>query len=95
MQLTGTELQEALADLPGWTGDTTGITREFTFDTYEAGVAFAVHVALMAQQADHHPDALSIGWKKVAVTYVTHSSSGVTELDVRAAHAVSSVYGPT
>ncbi len=39
-------LAAALADLPGWAGDSNGIRREFRFGSYEAGVAFAVRVAL-------------------------------------------------
>ncbi len=88
--LTAQDIQAQLPD--GWQGNEQGITRSFAFDSYEAGVAFAMRVALLAQKADHHPDALTIGWKRVTVTYVTHSAGGVTELDVQAAQAVNRAF---
>lgn len=86
MLLDDHDLQAGLPE--GWSGDRTGITRTFSFDSYGAGVAFAVRVALLAERADHHPDALTIGWKKVTVTYVTHSAGGVTHKDLEAAARV-------
>jgi len=80
-------LAAALADLPGWAGDSDGIRREFRFGSYEAGVAFAVRVALHAQRVDHHPDLL-IGWCRVEVRYVTHDAGGVTARDLEGARAV-------
>lgn len=81
------------AQLPeGWSGSERGITRRFGFGSYPAGVAFAVQVALLAQRADHHPDALTIGWKTVTVTYVTHSAGGVTERDLKAAQSVNAAF---
>lgn len=88
--LSGDQVQ---AQLPGgWAGDERGIWREFAFGSYAAGVAFAVQIALTAERADHHPDALSIGWKKVRVSYVTHSAGGVTEKDLKAARDVNAVF---
>lgn len=77
---------------PHWSGNEQGISREFAFDSYEAGVAFALRVALMAQKVDHHPDELTIGWKKVRVTYVTHSAGGVTDKDLQAARSVNAAF---
>jgi 4a-hydroxytetrahydrobiopterin dehydratase len=85
--LSRAELDAALESLPHWTGDPHGIRREVRFASYEAGVAFAVRVALYAQRVDHHPDLL-IGWCRVEVRYVTHDAGGVTARDVDAARAV-------
>ena len=78
--------------LPHWIRSAAGITREFSFSSYAAGVAFALQVALLAEKQDHHPDALTIGWQKVTVTYITHSAGGVTQLDLNAAHQVDAMY---
>lgn len=88
MKLTSDQLQAALSDLSGWQGDDTGISRTFTFQSYAEGVAFAMKVALLAEKINHHPDALTIGWKKVKVVYVTHDAGGVTDLDLQAARKV-------
>ncbi|PYE53050.1 4a-hydroxytetrahydrobiopterin dehydratase [Deinococcus yavapaiensis] len=84
---------EEFSSLPsGWSGDASGISREFSCSSYAAGVAFALRVALLAEKRDHHPDALTIAWKKVRVTFVTHSAGGVTNLDVRAALEVNALF---
>lgn len=83
-------LQEALSTLPHWTGDTHGLRRVLRFESYEAGVAFAMHVALLAQRMDHHPDLL-IAWQRVEVSYVTHDAGGVTRRDIEAARSVDAI----
>lgn len=88
--LTDPELRAELSHLAGWSGDLTGISCEYRFASYEAGVAFAMHVALIAQRMDHHPD-LTIGWQKVLVCYTTHDAGGVTRRDLQAAKAVAAV----
>lgn len=75
----------------GWAGDSAGIEREFKFDSYLAGVDFAVRVAQAAEQVDHHPDLL-IGYKRVKVTFVTHDAGGVTELDLAGASATNGLF---
>ena len=90
MTLSRDDLQAQLPE--GWQGDETGIERGFDFANYEAGVAFAVRVALLAQRADHHPDALTIEYKRVTVRYVTHSAGGVTGQDIRAANEVNAAF---
>ena len=65
---------------PGWSrkGDT--ITRLFTFEGFPDAIAFVTRLAFDAQAADHHPD-LQISYRKVTVTWSTHSEGGVTEKD--------------
>lgn len=92
MKLNQEAVQQALHNLSDWQGDTRGIRAIFNFDSYEAGVAFAMHIALLAQIENHHPDTLSIGWKKVEVCYVTHSIGGVSLLDIQAARTISQLY---
>lgn len=77
---------------PHWTRSEAGITRTFAFPSYSAGVAFAVQVALLAEKQDHHPDALTIGWQRVSITYITHSAGGITQLDLDAAQQVDDLY---
>jgi len=87
-KLSADELNTALESLEGWTSSEAGISREFKFSSYPECVAFAVRVALLAQADDHHPDALTIGWGRVRVVYITHSAGGVTALDVDAARKI-------
>jgi 4a-hydroxytetrahydrobiopterin dehydratase len=78
--LTPTEIEQALADLPGWTQADSEISRTFTLPSFPAALAFASAVGHLAERADHHPDIL-IQYRKVTLTLSTHSAGGLTEKD--------------
>ena len=63
------------------------ITRKFTFVNFEQAFEFMTLVAQYAQKIDHHPD-WSNSWNKVEVQLSTHSSNGLTALDVQMAQAM-------
>ncbi|AEB11525.1 4a-hydroxytetrahydrobiopterin dehydratase [Marinithermus hydrothermalis] len=91
-RLTREEIAAGLEGLEGWALVADRVEKTFGFASYADGVAFALRVALLAERMDHHPDALTIGWKRVVVAYVTHSVGGVTERDLEAARQVETVY---
>ena len=66
--------------MPGWSlaGDT--ITRQFTFPGFPEAVAFIVRLGFAAESVDHHPDLL-VNYKRVTVTFSTHSEGGLTGKD--------------
>lgn len=66
--------------LPGWELRGDAITRQFTFAGFPEAVAFVVRLAFEAESVDHHPDIL-ISYKRVRLTYSTHSEGGLTEKD--------------
>jgi 4a-hydroxytetrahydrobiopterin dehydratase len=81
-RLTPAELAtglQALAD--GWSGDTDAITRTVQFPSFLAAVEFISRLAPVAEALDHHPD-LSLSWRTVTLTLSTHSSGGVTAMDL-------------
>lgn len=84
--LTPDELKAAQASLPAWTCDGRTLVRTFTFRTFPDAIAFATRLAFDAEAADHHPDLL-ISYRKVTVTWSTHSEGGVTEKDLAGARA--------
>ncbi|TSA86850.1 4a-hydroxytetrahydrobiopterin dehydratase [Deinococcus detaillensis] len=79
----------------GWWGDHGLIYRLFEFETYQAGMDFAVRVAELAEAQNHHP-VITVMFKKVKITYSTHETdsfiSGVTQLDLDGAEAVNSLF---
>lgn len=82
---------DAIADhlrrLPGWRQDGASITKTFTFDGFPEAVAFVTRLVEPAEAADHHPD-LAIHYRRVEVTFTTHSAGGLTLKDVEGAAAV-------
>ena len=69
-----------LKELPGWTFEESSLRRRFTFPGFPDAVSFIVRLGFVAESADHHPDLL-VNFKRVTVTYSTHSEGGVTEKD--------------
>lgn len=79
--LSPERLTEALVDLPGWTGDPTGIRREVEAESFRAAIALVVAVADVAERLDHHPD-IDVRWRTVTFVLTTHSAGGVTGKDL-------------
>jgi 4a-hydroxytetrahydrobiopterin dehydratase len=80
-RLTEDEIGEALRELTGWTREGQAIRRQFTFGSFPDAIAFATRLAFDAEAADHHPE-LTIEYKRVTLTYSTHSEGGLTQKDV-------------
>jgi len=85
-KLSATTLKAALQTLPGWKATSTAIKRQYTFPTFPDAITFATRLAFDAEAADHHPDLL-ISYRKVTVTWSTHSEGGVTKKDIAGAKA--------
>lgn len=84
--LSADAIHNALGDLPGWSTDGRALVRQYTFPSFPDAIAFATRLAFDAEAADHHPDLL-ISYRKVTVTWSTHSEGGVTEKDLAGARA--------
>jgi len=74
------EARKRLENLPGWELKDASIQRKFTFKGFPEALAFVVRLGFAAEAADHHPDIL-INYKRVTLTYSTHSEGGLTEKD--------------
>ena len=85
-KLEQAEAQRRVAELKAWTLDGDAIKRQFTFRSFPDAVAFVCRLAFDAEAADHHPDIL-INYKRVTLTYSTHSEGGLTEKDFAGAAA--------
>jgi 4a-hydroxytetrahydrobiopterin dehydratase len=83
-RLSDVQVAEALAQLPGWGRRGDRIEKEFVFATFPDLVAFLVRLAFEAEAADHHPDA-AIHYRRLTLTYWTHSEGGITAKDVQGA----------
>jgi 4a-hydroxytetrahydrobiopterin dehydratase len=79
-KLAPAEIERRLAQTSGWTLENDGLHRELTFTSFPDAIAFVTRLAFDAEKADHHPD-LSLSYRRVRVTWSTHSEGGVTEKD--------------
>jgi 4a-hydroxytetrahydrobiopterin dehydratase len=88
--LTDSEIQQALAKLPGWQRNGIAIQRMFQFPDFKAAMQFVNKVAEAAEQANHHPD-IDIRYNKVTMALVSHDSGGVTQRDVKMAEKINQI----
>jgi len=86
MKLDHTEIDQRLKGLKGWTLDGDSIRKQYTFADFPAAVNFVNRLVPGAEAADHHPDIL-INYKRVTLTYSTHSEGGLTARDFDGAAA--------
>jgi 4a-hydroxytetrahydrobiopterin dehydratase len=92
MKLSPAEIDERLRSLKGWTLEGDAIRKQFTFADFPGAIAFVNRLAPPAEAADHHPDIL-ISYKRVTLTYSTHSEGGLTVKDFEGAAAADRLSG--
>jgi 4a-hydroxytetrahydrobiopterin dehydratase len=80
VKLSRNEVEQRMTGLTGWTLDGDAIRKQFTFAGFPEAIAFVNRIAPEAEAADHHPDIL-ISYKRVTLTYSTHSEGGLTAKD--------------
>jgi len=78
--LSSEEVSTLLSAVPDWQAVDGTLTREYTLPSYMEGVKWFALVAAMAEQEDHHPDAL-VTWCRVKLTLWTHTVGGLSEND--------------
>ena len=89
-KITSDEARNLVQNLPGWELDGETLRRRFTFQGFTDAVAFVVRLAFDAEAADHHPDIL-IQFKRVTLTFTTHSAGGLTTRDFDGARGSSAL----
>ena len=78
--LSEAEVQERLAELPGWELSGKAIEKSFKRGDFVGSVEFVAKLVEPAEEMNHHPD-LAISWDTVTVTLSTHSEGGLTAND--------------
>jgi 4a-hydroxytetrahydrobiopterin dehydratase len=80
MKLSSSDVAARLSALPGWRFEEDALKRQFVFASFPDAIAFVTRLAFEAEANDHHPD-LAVNFRRVTVSWSTHSEDGVTEKD--------------
>ncbi len=78
--LSPEETARQLKPLQGWQLEGQAIRKTYTFPDFPAAVAFVNRLVPEAESADHHPN-ITINYRRVTLTYSTHSEGGLTQKD--------------
>lgn len=86
--LSQKEIEDRLAELPGWSVDGDRLARSYRLGSHFAATAMVVHIAQVQEKLNHHSD-LTLGYNTLSLTVNTHSVGGaITELDFALARKV-------
>ncbi|MFE2100524.1 4a-hydroxytetrahydrobiopterin dehydratase [Streptomyces sp. NPDC059468] len=89
--LSQKEIEDRLAELPGWSVEGDRLTRTYRLGSHFAATALVVHIARIQDELDHHSD-LALGYNTVSLSVNTHSAGGaVTGKDFELAHRVEDI----
>ena len=88
-KLDESEAKAALAQLDGWEFDRDGdaMRKVFKFSDFSEAWGFMSRIALIAEDADHHPEWFNV-YNKVDITLTTHDAGGLSKRDIAMAKAI-------
>jgi 4a-hydroxytetrahydrobiopterin dehydratase len=92
-RLPAGQLNTCLASVPDWTyasSDGGSIRRKWVFKDFAQAFAFMTHVALLAQEADHHPEWSNV-YNRVEITLRTHDAGGLSIKDIDLAKRIDQI----
>jgi 4a-hydroxytetrahydrobiopterin dehydratase len=89
--LTRGDAEQRLKTLDAWTLEGNAIKKQYVLKDFPEAVAFVSRLVPGAEAADHHPDIL-INYKRVTLTYSTHSEGGLTDKDFAGAKMADRVF---
>ena len=94
-RLAGAARTAALKELHGWleVEDNDAIRKVYHFGTFVEAWGFMSQVALIAEKMNHHPEWFN-AYNRVEVILTTHDAGGLTERDIRFAHAIDELAPP-
>jgi 4a-hydroxytetrahydrobiopterin dehydratase len=78
--LNQSDIQRELGSVAGWTLDGNAIRKQFAFPGFPEAVEFVRRLVPGCEAADHHPD-ITINYRKVTLSFTTHSERGLTTKD--------------
>jgi 4a-hydroxytetrahydrobiopterin dehydratase len=64
-----------------WRRDGDELVREYELEDFAGAMRFVNRVAEVAEAANHHPDILVYGWKRVRLSVTNHAAGGLTAAD--------------
>ena len=90
-KLTTQEIQSTLDDkLNSWKLESDQLVCNYKFKDFIEAFGFMTKVALLAQQANHHPEWSNV-YNKVKICLTTHDAGGITKKDVDLALQIEAV----
>lgn len=91
MKATDEQIREFTDEQKDWSVSDSKLHREYQFKNFVQAFGFMTQVALIAERSNHHPEWFNV-YKKVIVDLTTHEAGGITERDIKLAHAMEKIF---
>jgi 4a-hydroxytetrahydrobiopterin dehydratase len=92
-KLSPSEIQTALAELPGWEIIDGKLHKTFKFKSFAQALGWMVSAGVYADKMDHHPEWSNV-YSRVTVDLVTHDlGNAISNLDVDLARRMNELAG--
>ncbi|ARF58313.1 4a-hydroxytetrahydrobiopterin dehydratase [Streptomyces gilvosporeus] len=89
--LSTKEIEDRLAELPGWSVDGDLLRRRYAFDGHLPAAVMVIHVAQIQEELGHHAD-LTLTYNRLGIAVNTHSIGGrITRLDFGLAQRIEEI----
>ena len=85
------QLQDVMAELPGWTVREEKLYRQFKFKDFVSAFGFMSQVAILAEKMDHHPEWFNV-YNRVDIELTTHDLGGISMRDITLAKQIDDHY---
>ncbi|MET8471657.1 4a-hydroxytetrahydrobiopterin dehydratase [Streptomyces sp. NPDC006422] len=73
--LSQKDIEDRLAELPGWSVEDDALTRTYRLDSHFAAAALVLHIARTQEDLNHHSN-LTLGYNTVTLAVNTHDAGG-------------------
>jgi 4a-hydroxytetrahydrobiopterin dehydratase len=80
-KLTAEEIEQRLADIPGWEAKEGKLHRELRFKDFVSAFGFMTTMALISESKNHHPEWFNVH-NRVVIDLQTHDAGGITGRDL-------------
>ncbi len=94
MKLTSQQIEESRQQFPHWTFEATRgglMHRAFRFPDFATAFGFMSHLALVAEQSNHHPEWFNV-YNRVEISLTTHDVDGLSEKDLAFAQKADALF---
>jgi len=93
--LSGSEIEEALKELPGWSHQNNRLTKTYDCGSFSNAISFMVAFSYKCEAIDHHPEIFNV-YSKVRIEMTTYDvGEKVSQLDLELARYIEATANKT
>lgn len=89
-KMTTQQIEAKLNEVSGWEIKNEKLHCELKFKNFVQAWGFMTQVAMLAEQADHHPEWFNV-YSKVNIDLTTHEAGGISQRDFELAGKINEV----